>query len=1126
MGILLVLLFLSFFLLAGFLIQRPYVQKFLIKKFADATGYNIRTKKIDLNLWQGIGIYAHGLEASSRRGSESITASRVRIILDVGQLFKRRIIPVKIFLHEPRIELAIENIERSSRPWESLLQKALPAFFLFPGLQSISTEKGQIHLKNRPFALKDLYFDVRKKDPGHGALVLSARGKVEFRKEKVPFSLRGTISHGMEKRIFSHTDLDLKTGKIPMSWISWPDSMPVKQGDFEAHVKIMGNLGGCVSVNGKILMHSLRFSLLKPGRKKDYSISGIALDFKSVIQGREISIPSMKLSTTDILMDISLKLDLKDKRNPYLELKAKSPYMTLETFKYLFPTTLLSPWVENRLFPLLNRGDVRLKLLSLKGRLDELKNLRLPRNHRVFTMKVECKNFEVLGNGIKHPFRDVAAKVIFQNGALLVSGLRANFKDSTIREAGLEVRDIFSHKPSVEVLMDGSFDLHALLDQKDMDFIPPDVIRKLNQMESISGNLECRARFRYEYGWEFPRTRSGEFTLRDCLIKQRDLYFPLSLKSAEIHIDEKNENRFIGTGSWGKSIFKATGVFGHAEEVFPLQWANIFISIDMNEVLPFFYLENQLPLTFSRPVRSRLSLTRERDHWSCAGKVDLEGIMLENDYLSMDPPGSEDNIVFDLDLRPGELVDVKKIQCNLKDSSLEFSGFYNLTDKDIFTVEISVPALSFEDLGIRFKKGVTHSQGTVKGHLKITASRLDPLATIVVGRMEGENLSFTLNRFPSPISECQFKLAFSGKEVAIDTWKMRVGKSLMDISGELSGWNGLKGEVTVISPFLNTEDIFSPGKASPLSDDNTYRNKFMDNLDIRLKLDLLKGRWEKLEWGPLTADLDFRKGDIYINKSRVCIDNGVFKVNGHVTRREKQEMLFYSHVRLADEPIEDMLVSLGVEDEYLSGSLTTEAFLFMKGKEKKDLIPSLRGTANILIKKGIIKKSNIFIKVLNFLSLQKIFKKRPSELSGEGFYFENLGGHVEINKGVLGSNDFMMKSPVFNAVASGKVDMAKKTVDFHLGARPLGTIDVLLSRIPILGYILVGKEKSFLTYYFNMKGPLTDPVLKHVPFKNIGKGIAGILKRLLLTPVWLFEQISDTLKGFSEADSPLSETGL
>jgi hypothetical protein len=105
-----------------------------------------------------------------------------------------------------------------------------------------------------------------------------------------------------------------------------------------------------------------------------------------------------------------------------------------------------------------------------------------------------------------------------------------------------------------------------------------------------------------------------------------------------------------------------------------------------------------------------------------------------------------------------------------------------------------------------------------------------------------------------------------------------------------------------------------------------------------------------------------------------------------------------------------------------------------------------------------------------------------------------------------------MRSPVLNAVATGSADLGQGLADFDLGVQPLGTIDTVVSNIPVLGHILTGENKSLITYYFEVKGPILDPQVEAVPFKSLGTGVTGVLKRLFLSPVKLFEDISESIQ--------------
>jgi hypothetical protein len=63
-----------------------------------------------------------------------------------------------------------------------------------------------------------------------------------------------------------------------------------------------------------------------------------------------------------------------------------------------------------------------------------------------------------------------------------------------------------------------------------------------------------------------------------------------------------------------------------------------------------------------------------------------------------------------------------------------------------------------------------------------------------------------------------------------------------------------------------------------------------------------------------------------------------------------------------------------------------------------------------------------------------------------------------------------------------------------------------LSKIPIVGYILTGNEKAFISYYYEVKGDLEDPRVEAIPIKALGEGFLGFVKRLLETPLRPFQK--------------------
>jgi len=75
-------------------------------------------------------------------------------------------------------------------------------------------------------------------------------------------------------------------------------------------------------------------------------------------------------------------------------------------------------------------------------------------------------------------------------------------------------------------------------------------------------------------------------------------------------------------------------------------------------------------------------------------------------------------------------------------------------------------------------------------------------------------------------------------------------------------------------------------------------------------------------------------------------------------------MAFSGHVEFKTNPWTPCLKRLGMEPLY-EGSLTMEAQLYTEGSGGKDLLPRLEGRTNVLIEKGVIRKSNVFLKILD-----------------------------------------------------------------------------------------------------------------------------------------------------------------
>ena len=1104
---LLFLLFVSLVLLANSLVQKPSVQKAFLDRLSGLTGYEISLDDVEIYVWNGIGIRAHGFEAHQKEGFGTIHASETIFFLEALQLLRGRVVPKRLHVERPIIDLAPSD---ESKPF---------SFAFLPGLDSLTMDKGSLFIKQSRFRFVNLNLEMKKAEAG--TLNVKGQGEARLRRESTPFRLQGVVTQDQKQKKRPSVDLSIETGQMPLRWIPFPEELPVKGGTCEAQLRIEAKSLEAARVSGKILVESARFSVREKGRTKDYSLKLMTFDFRSFVERGKIHVPYLIFKTPEASFSLNLWLDLRDKENPYLRLAGKSLLMAYSTVETLFPAPLVAPWVERDLFPILRSGDVLLESFLIDGKVLQLKKLELAENRGALSMGFDCRNFTVHGDRLREPLRDVSAKVTLKDGVFLVSQLKGISGKSQIHEGRIEVRDIHLPRPEFEPWVRGSFDLEDVLSQSRADFLPARFKEVVEKTESASGTVEGQARFRYNTSMEGPETIEADFLFREAMFKQKQWPFPVVIKEGRLRIGEVNgapsqeriygegpwpesRGRFQVSGSWGASSFETEGGFALQGLSFDPQWMEGVARLDLGQLWPVIS-PGWSPGVFKGSALCRGSMKKDTGLWSFKGTANTGDLSLDRELFLIDPPGKDDRVTFEVDLIPEKQIRIKQILWKLGGSPLSLSGDYPLSAEGDIALQVSVPTLSLDDLGLQSKPGGFVARGSLKGKLQAKTSKQNLSAATLSGEIEGERLSFALPSLPSPVRDCDFSALFSGDRMVIPSLTMMTGESSLKGKGEFKGWNGLKGALTVTASPLNLSDFVGPGEVRR---EKRERSPFVDNTDIRVSLDAQPAQWKKIHSERLKANLLLRRGDFHILNSQIHIDRGSLAVRGYV---KEDAMAFSGHAEFKDQPVADLIKRLGIEQAY-EGSLTGEARLYTEGQEWRDLIPHLDGGINVLIEKGVIMKSNVFLKILQFLSLQDIFTKRPPDLSKEGLYFESLGGHGNIEKGVVRTENAQMRSPVLNAVATGGADLGQGLADFELGVQPLGTIDTVVSNIPVLGHILTGENKSLITYYFEVKGPILDPQVEAVPFKSLGTGVTGVLKRLFLSPVKLFEDISESIQ--------------
>jgi len=121
--------------------------------------------------------------------------------------------------------------------------------------------------------------------------------------------------------------------------------------------------------------------------------------------------------------------------------------------------------------------------------------------------------------------------------------------------------------------------------------------------------------------------------------------------------------------------------------------------------------------------------------------------------------------------------------------------------------------------------------------------------------------------------------------------------------------------------------------------------------------------------------------------------------------------------------------------------------------------------------------------------------------------YNQINASFSFRDGVVSTNDLFIDSNAMNISMVGNFDLVRERMDVTIGVKPLQTVDKVISRIPVVGWVLTGKNKSLISAYFTARGSLDNPTVTPVTVTSLAKGVFNIFKRLFSLPAKL---VTDT----------------
>jgi hypothetical protein len=178
---------------------------------------------------------------------------------------------------------------------------------------------------------------------------------------------------------------------------------------------------------------------------------------------------------------------------------------------------------------------------------------------------------------------------------------------------------------------------------------------------------------------------------------------------------------------------------------------------------------------------------------------------------------------------------------------------------------------------------------------------------------------------------------------------------------------------------------------------------------------------------------------------------------------------------------------------------------YLTGDIGANYLPSSHGNFSIQIHDGVLHQFQFLSKVFSLLNVSQIFALQLPDMDQEGMPFDSLSANMQLDNGILRSKDLSIRSEAMNQSYVGELNLVNKEIDLEMAIHPLGTVDKVVSHIPIAGWLLTGEDRALLTAHFSIKGKADDVSVTAMPLDTLSEPTIGLLKRTLGLPFKLFK---------------------
>lgn len=267
---------------------------------------------------------------------------------------------------------------------------------------------------------------------------------------------------------------------------------------------------------------------------------------------------------------------------------------------------------------------------------------------------------------------------------------------------------------------------------------------------------------------------------------------------------------------------------------------------------------------------------------------------------------------------------------------------------------------------------------------------------------------------------------------------------------------------------------------------------------IHIDINAASGSIGGFEFQHAIGQIHYTPGQLRIEPLTFHADNGHGEASIFITQPNSYLRIYGVVDNMnADKIYNQVIKSTGIITGHCDANFSIE------GPLNGGFLAHSNGAFHVDIHDGVLRKFATLSKAFSILNVQQLFKLRLPDMSTEGMPFRHLSGDYALSDGVLHSSNTFIASSSMNITLVGTHNLNSDDMDVVMGIEPLGTVDTVITNIPVVGWILGGDDQSLIHTYLRITGNSSDPKVTTMTINSTSNKIFDIVKRVVKLPAAL-----------------------